>query len=226
MDPGDFASIVIVGEGPASAAVRRVAETLAGLLGASIRSSSEISTAVGDDGQTRAIVVARGEDALSGLLASVRSVDIPVVVVPPTTAAFRLRTVLVPLTAPVSGSWGLAATVELATDLDLDVVVVHVEKPGVLPAFSDQPQHETEAWAYSLLSRYLPVAPDRVSLELRVGSPAEQILDVADGRDVDLIILPWARDLSPGRAEVVRGVLEGSSVPVILLPLVGTLSPA
>ena len=59
-------------------------------------------------------------------------------------------------------------------------------------------------------------------MELRVGAPEEQILEVARDVDADMIALGWAQDLSPGRATVVRWALEHTPVPLVLMPLART----
>jgi hypothetical protein len=42
--------------------------------------------------------------------------------------------------------------------------------------------------------------------------------------DADLILLGWARDLSPGHAAVVRRVLEEAAVPLVLVPVLAGAS--
>ncbi|HSC91419.1 MAG TPA: universal stress protein, partial [Gaiellaceae bacterium] len=78
------------------------------------------------------------------------------------------------------------------------------------------PHHELEAWKEEFLARHAP-RPEDVRLEVRVGRPGESVLRVAEEADADLIALGWARDLSRGRAAVVREVLERSPIPVLLV---------
>jgi nucleotide-binding universal stress UspA family protein len=105
---------------------------------------------------------------------------------------------------------------ELATRADIEVVVVHVSDEASIPRFSDQLQHETEAFASEFVSRHCPEG--EVRLDLRVGVPGERVVAVCDEEHSDLVALAWSRNLAPGRARVVRHVLEHSRVPVLLVP--------
>ncbi len=143
----------------------------------------------------------------------------PLVVVPPQAPVpFELRQILVPLNGTEPTTAALASTIELACGSDIEVVVLHVHDHSSLPLFSDQPQHEVEAWAHEFLARHCP-HPERARLEVRIGVPAEQVLRVVRETTADLIALGWAQDLSGGRAAVVREVLERSDVPVLLVPV-------
>lgn len=144
----------------------------------------------------------------------------PLVVVPPHAAGpSRLARVLVPLDGSAATAAALRSTIDLVCGSEAEVVVLHVYEEASLPAFSDQPQHETESWAKEFLARYCPASAHGVRLELRVGAPGEHVLAVAVEENADLIALGWAQDLSTGRAAVVREVLERSSVPVLLVPV-------
>jgi nucleotide-binding universal stress UspA family protein len=157
-----------------------------------------------------------GSTALEVLTSLVK----PVVVVPPEVRdSATLKRVLVPLEGTLSSSLAPKAIIELAQDAELDVVVLHVHAPDTLPAFTDQPQHQTAAWSYEFLARYCPWGLGKVSLELRVGRRAEQILAVADEVDADVIALGWSRELAVGRAPVVREVLERGHLPTLLIPV-------
>jgi Universal stress protein family len=94
---------------------------------------------------------------------------------------------------------------------------VHEEE--VIPAFTDQPQHEQAAWAREFLERFCRWGVGTVRLETRVGRSGELIPLVADECGCDLIALGWAQELSSGRAPVVRETLERSHLPVLLVPV-------
>jgi nucleotide-binding universal stress UspA family protein len=144
----------------------------------------------------------------------------PVVVVPPD--AFRrssVERVLVPLEGTAATSRAPRGIIELAHDADLDVVVLHVHDPGSLPAFTDQPQHQVRAWADEFVARYCPWGVERVTVELRVGRPAEEIVSAAEFTGAHLIALGWAQEIDWGRAPVVREVLERGRIPVLLVPV-------
>lgn len=143
----------------------------------------------------------------------------PLVVVPPE-AAGVLRRILVPLNGRDVSAGTLARTLMLAVHRELEVIVLHVHDQESIPLFSDQRQHELESWADEFLRRRCP-CPELVRLETRIGTPGENVLQVAEETSADLIALGWSQDLAPGRAAVVRAALERSSVPLLLIPAVG-----
>jgi nucleotide-binding universal stress UspA family protein len=147
------------------------------------------------------------------------SIAKPVIVVPPLVRPpRRIGRVLLPLQGTLETSMAPAAALELAADAGVEVVVLHVLHEESLPRFTDQPQHETQAWAAEFLARYCPRGLKSARLELRLGRPEEQILQVAEQADVDLIALGWNQELAPGRARIVRSVLERGDRPLLLIP--------
>jgi nucleotide-binding universal stress UspA family protein len=141
------------------------------------------------------------------------------VLVPPDAALpVTLRRILVPLDGTRATDDALAATVQLACRSKLDVVALHVHEYADLPLFSDQPQHEADAWAREFLRRHC-AHPELITLESRVGVPGEHVLRVARDSAVDMVALGWSRRLEEGRAAVVRDVLAGSPIPVLLVPI-------
>lgn len=161
----------------------------------------------------------RGRLLGSTALAVATSAVKPVVVVPPDLAARPLRRVLVPVEAGISASFVPQAIVELARGEEIDVVVLHVHDESSLPAFTDQPQHEHEAWTREFLRRYCPWGIGGVRLEVRVGARDQLVPLVAEEVDADLIALGWSQQLAPDRAPVVRATLERARVPVMLVPV-------
>jgi len=151
----------------------------------------------------------------------ITSVRKPVVLVPAgCPVPYKVNRVLVPLAGdPASTAW-LGTTIQIVQARDIEVIVLHVDAEDSLPAFTDQPQHETETWAREFVARYVPLPQNAVRLELRVGEPSEEVLTVARESQADMIALSWAQDLSAQRARVVRRVLERSSVPVMLLTVI------
>lgn len=143
----------------------------------------------------------------------------PLVVVPPD-ARLRggLRRILVPLNGSRTTAVALAETLMLASSQEIELVVLHVHDAGTIPLFSDQRQHELESWGREFLCRHCPY-PERVRLEVRIGSPGENVLQVAEETSSDMIALGWSQDLGAGHAAVVRAVLERSPVPVLLVPV-------
>jgi nucleotide-binding universal stress UspA family protein len=147
------------------------------------------------------------------------TVEKPVAVVPPDARADRLERVLVPLEGTGSTSLAPRRVIELAQDAQFDVVVLHVHDEASLPAFTDQPQHETAAWGDEFLARYCPWGVGDVRLEVRVGRPEDEVLRAAEQTGADLIALGWSRALAGGRAPIVRAVLERGRRPVLLIPV-------
>lgn len=146
-------------------------------------------------------------------------VEKPVLLVPPRAPALeRIRTVLLPLEGTPETSLAPAVVLELAHDAAVDVLVLHVLDATSLPLFTDQPQHETEAWTTEFLARYCPRGLRSVRLALRVGEPDETIVRVAEESGADLIALGWNQRLAPGRAAIVRTVLERGRLPILLIP--------
>ncbi len=150
----------------------------------------------------------------------------PVVLVPPDTRfPGRLRRVLVPLEGSVSTSLAPRQVIELGLDAGLEVVILHVHDPRSIPAFTDQPQHEADAWASEFLARYCPRGTDSVRLETRIGRPEDLVPELAEELDADLLALGWSQELAAGRAPVVRAALERARIPVLLVPVVRAASP-
>ena len=86
------------------------------------------------------------------------SVRKPVPIVPPDVAPPpTLRRILVPLEGTVSSSLAPASLIELARNAQIEVVALHVLGSGDIPAFTDQPQHEHDAWAAEFLAPLLPL---------------------------------------------------------------------
>ena len=106
---------------------------------------------------------------------------------------------------------------------EFQVTALHVDDDSSLPSYSDQTQHETETFAREFVARNLPPSID-IELALRVGRPGAEVLAACDESTTDLVVVAWSRDLSPGRAGVVRQLLERTRVPVMLVPEHGDAS--
>ena len=153
-----------------------------------------------------------------GVILGVRK---PVIVVPPITpSTFRLRKVLVPVQGRPADA--LEDAMAIAKHADLETVFLHIHDEWSVPSFEDQPHYDVEAWSQEFLARWVPGARGGKTMELRVGAPEEQILEVARDVDADMIALGWAQELTPGRATVVRWALEHTPVPLVLMPLART----
>ena len=144
-------------------------------------------------------------------------IEKPVVVVPPDARTRqKVDRVLIAVEGTPGKARALRRTVELASSAGLELVVLHVDDEASIPSFSDQVQHETEAYAREFLARHVRGAPD-ARLELRVGVPADEIVAAADALDPALIALGWPHTDDPHRGQVAREVLDRSHHPVLLV---------
>jgi nucleotide-binding universal stress UspA family protein len=143
----------------------------------------------------------------------------PVFAIPPDLpAGFAIRRVLVPLEGSLATTEAYPA-IHVPGAEHVDMVILYVLEEDALPAFSDQPQHEWEAFGREFLARYSPWPIEHVRLETRVGRPDQHILPVARETQCELIALAWAQDLAPGRASIVRDTLRRGTIPVALVPV-------
>jgi nucleotide-binding universal stress UspA family protein len=156
----------------------------------------------------------------STALELITSLTRPVVVVPPeATPVVRVRRVLVPLEGTPLTSLAPKGLIELADDADVEVVVLHVREAEDVPSFTDQPQHEADAWRDEFVARYCPWGIGQVTMQNRVGRREDEIVRAVDESNADLVAIGWAQKFAAGRAPVVRELLERGHTPVLLIPL-------
>jgi nucleotide-binding universal stress UspA family protein len=126
---------------------------------------------------------------------------------------------------PLDGTQATAQAIERASDVfagrGIDILALHVFDETTVPRFWNHTQYEPDEWGREFLRRYCRARG--AHLELVSGDPGQSVLDVAAGRQIDLVAMAWSQDLRSGHAETVRRVLAECSVPVMLLP-VGTPS--
>jgi nucleotide-binding universal stress UspA family protein len=201
-----------------------VADEVAGVLGASVRStvfrpwSRVIREAEGPD--VAAVVLCQSSFRFGSFLGHVAAIERPIVRVPASLRTpYSLRRVLVPMVGNASNAASLARAIEVSNASHIEVMVLHVAEANSIPSFDDQTGYETEAWAREFLDRYVSIPPERVRFEFRVGDPGPEILRAVQDLRPDLVALGWGRRSSPGRARVVRRVLQECEVPVLLVPL-------
>lgn len=128
-----------------------------------------------------------------------------------------LQRILVPLDGTEESAAAVRSLCEAFARSAVEIVVVHIFRPGKVPAFWDQPHYAEEAWGEEFRARFLRSTGGRV--RLRTGIAQERILAVAEEEDVDAIALGWAQRLDPGRARVVRRILSHGVLPVLLVPV-------
>ena len=150
-------------------------------------------------------------------LAVADRIEKPVVVVPPDASTRgKVDRVLIAVEGTPAKARALKRTVELASSAGLELVVLHVDDEASIPSFSDQVQHETEAYAREFLARHVHGAPG-ARLELRVGVPADEIVAAAEALDPALVAVGWPHSDDPDRGRVAREVLNRSHHPVLLV---------
>jgi nucleotide-binding universal stress UspA family protein len=144
----------------------------------------------------------------------------PIVVVPPDASRDGpLRRVLVPIEGARSASLTPQAVIDLAETAEIELIALHVLEQELLPAFTDQPQHEFAAWTQEFIDRYCHWHSGTLRLETRVGRVRDVVPVVAEEVDADLVALAWSQELSSGRASTVRAVLDRCHRPVLLVPV-------
>lgn len=154
----------------------------------------------------------------------------PVVLVPPVRpdAVPAFDRLLVPLDGAPETTDAMRQAIRMFGGSDVEVVGLHVFEQETVPRFWDKPAHEEAVWATEFAARNV-VGPG-ARLELRLGSPADAVIDLTGRERPGLIALAWAQRLAPGRAEVVSEVLRRGRVPVMLVPVasdrVGTFVPS
>ena len=99
-----------------------------------------------------------------------------------------------------------------------EVIVLHVIEDDAVPAMTDQPQHEVDAWVAEFKRRYCD--DPEIRIELRAGATVDHVLATAEALEADAV-LAWSQRVAGGRGARVTSVLERSQIPVILVPVNG-----
>jgi nucleotide-binding universal stress UspA family protein len=143
--------------------------------------------------------------------------DKPVLMVPPDAhPRDSLQRVVVAMEGTPRKARSVKRAVEVAASAGLELVVVHVDDEASIPLFSDQIQHETDAYAREFLARYCRGAPE-ARLVLRIGNPAEEILATSETIAPDLLEIGWPHSSDPERGMVAREIVDRSPTPVLLV---------
>lgn len=145
-------------------------------------------------------------------------VDVPIVMVPPGFVGWpgdAPRRVVAPLDGTATASETVRGWLTTLSSAGVEVVVVHVFDASTVPAFLDQTHYGLEAWAGEFLSRR---SEPGYQMRVRTGDPAEQIAAAAADLEGDLLVVGWSRELSPGRAETLRGLLGHVGLPILVVP--------
>jgi nucleotide-binding universal stress UspA family protein len=87
------------------------------------------------------------------------------------------------------------------------------------PRYLDQPQHEWPAWAGEFVERFAcmcPLESLRVHMSLVHGTPGDEILQFAQERSVDLIVLAWRGEWERDHAATIKAVIRRAPCPVMV----------
>jgi hypothetical protein len=185
----------------------------------------EIVAAAADPAVSLAVLGARG--VVGGprpvghtARAVLEQVDKPVLVVPPDSRSVgrggAIHRVLVPLEGTAASSDAVTPVLCDLADAGVAVLPLHVFDVHSVPPFWDQHAHAGDTFAVEFATRWCGAPSEE--LHLRRGTASDTIVRTAHGEPVDLIALGWSRDLSPGRAAIVRAALSDARVPVLLVP--------
>ncbi len=146
-----------------------------------------------------------------------RRTDTPLVAVPPDVGPIdHVSTVLVAVEGSPTSSHALRWALALPEWTGLDLVVVHVDVE--VPPFTDQVQHEADAYLQEFVSRHGPGLRD-ARVELRIGVPSEEVLAVIASIAPELVVVGWPRTAGPERGAVAREILTRCPVPLLLVPV-------
>ena len=144
----------------------------------------------------------------------------PIVVVSPDVgvgAAQRsIRRLLVPLEGNIESSRPILEMLGPLIVAEVELVVLHVFTRDTVPRTLDRPVRDMSMWGDEFAARFCPGA---ARVQLRVGTVGGEVAAMTGADAVDLIVLSWAQDSSPGHAAVIRDVLGVSTVPVLMLPI-------
>jgi nucleotide-binding universal stress UspA family protein len=192
-----------------------------------------IRQAAGDDA---VFAIAMGARALPGnrvpaghvALDVIRRVAKPVIVVPPDVrvpAGDRPLRLLAPVDAERPSASALRRLLDAMHQPDLELVLLHVFDAQHMPMFANHGSGDLDIWCEELVRRTTPSREAQARAEWRVGHPAHTILAVERELDPDLVVLAWSRNLSRGRAAVVKRLLAHATTPLVLVPIVGAATP-
>jgi nucleotide-binding universal stress UspA family protein len=142
--------------------------------------------------------------------------DKPIVVVPPEAIApLPFRRVLLPLEGTTDSSTSVLQHLSPLIKAAVEIIVLHVFTDATLPAMLDRPYRDLEMLGKEFLAQHFPQG---TRIELRSGPVAARIGDLVAEAGVDLIVLSWSQDSSPGHAQVIREVLGATGLPVLVIP--------
>jgi nucleotide-binding universal stress UspA family protein len=165
-------------------------------------------------GEGHALAADAGTDDATALATRT---DTPVLAIPPdATVPTRIERVLIAMKGTPASELNLKRAIQHADLGGVDVVVLHVDDEASIPPFSDQVQHEVDAYAREFLARWIPGA-EHARIEFRVGTPTSEILETVSSTHPDVLAVGWPRSDDAARGHTARELLQNSPVPVLLV---------
>lgn len=138
-----------------------------------------------------------------------------------------LRRLLVPLEGSPSSSDAMRFADDLFCSRGREILILHVvsgdvpRETGSMPAprVVDQEHYEWADWKEEFSMRFSQCTRGgRHRVKVRVGEVASCVVDEANERDVDLILLSWCGSMQEGRAATIRELLETAPCPLLIVP--------
>lgn len=144
---------------------------------------------------------------------------------------WKVRRILLAHDGTSNSDSATAPAAELAQRASAEVIALHVaarkaaspQEPGSLsaPRYLDQPQHEWPAWTQEFMDRMLALGapPSAVHFDLVVagGQPGSEIAELAQRREVDLVVMAWNGKWNHTRHAATRAVIRACGCPVMLV---------
>ena len=143
-----------------------------------------------------------------------------------------LRRLLVPLEGSPSASEAMRVADDLFCARGREILMLHVvtgDVPGEAgslsaPRLVDQEHYEWAEWKEEFSMRFSQCSRGgRHRVKVRVGEVAPSIVEEAEERDADLILLSWGGSLQEGRGATVRELLETAPCPLLIVPASATV---
>jgi nucleotide-binding universal stress UspA family protein len=152
----------------------------------------------------------------------------PVLLVRPGMHAIAgLKRLYVPLEGSPSVSSAMRAADEALCARGREIVMLHVvtgdtpSETGSLPAprMMDQEHYEWSAWQDEFTMRF-STCPEggRHRVAVRVGEPADVIVEEATQNDAELIVLSWNGSFESGHGAVIKKLIDAAPCPLLLVP--------
>ena len=129
--------------------------------------------------------------------------------------------VLLPLDASAVTDKALAPFAELLRMQGATILPAHIFTAQSVPPFLSS--ENLRVLSKEFTQQHLVAGDDRT--ELRLGEPAARILALVEEKNADAVLVAWHRDLSPGKADVLRALLSAATIPVIAVPILPEPSP-